>query len=293
MIAAIVVAPNIGWNLQNGFTTFHHTGGLVLDQKFRVNGASLLEFVGSQFAVFGPVVFATMIVATLKFRSAMLVQQDRVMVAFFITPLILVTLVSIFAKAYANWASVSFVSGVILTAAVLLRSARQFWLKASIGLGVVMQAGLLTTDALSTQLRLPFGIGNPYHRTIGLKAFAERIGHLAEDSGARSIVSDDRGKFAVLRYYWRDKPVPILSWGTADIPSFDNAHPLTPIGAPADHAVFGLSQRGAREAFLQRSSVAWHLHGPARRRGGPLLLGGCCQRSSRPDRNAAAMPSST
>jgi hypothetical protein len=227
VIGAIVVAPNIAWNLQNGFTTFHHTGGLVLDQKFRVNGASLLEFLGSQFGVFGPVVFATMIVATLRFRSTMLVQQDRMMIAFFITPLILVTLVSIFAKAYANWASVSLVSGVILTAALLLRSARPFWLKVSIGFGLVMQAGLVTTDALSTQLRLPFGVGNPYHRTIGLKAFAERIGHLAEDSGVRSIVSDDRGKFAVLRYYWRDKPAPILSWGTTDIPSFDNAHALT------------------------------------------------------------------
>ena len=250
VIAAIVVAPNIAWNLQNGLTTFHHTGGLVLDQKFRVNGASLLEFVGSQFAVFGPVVFATMIVATLRFRSAMLAQQDRVMVAFFITPLILLTLVSIFAKAYANWASVSFVSGVILTAALLLRSARQFWLKLSVGLGIVLQAGLLTGDALSSQLRLPFGIGNPYHRMIGLKAFAERIGHVAEESGARSIVSDDRGKFAVLRYYWRDKPAQILSWGTTDIPSFDSAHPLTE-SAPQPIPLFsGWSQRGACQAFL-------------------------------------------
>jgi hypothetical protein len=245
VIGAIVVAPNIVWNIQNGLTTFHHTGGLVLDQKFRLNGASLLEFLGSQFGVFGPVVFATMIVAIFRFRSAMLVPQDRVMIAFFITPLVLVTLVSIFAKAYANWASVSLVSGVILTAALLLRGARQFWLKLSIGLGIVMQAGLLTTDTLAMQLRLPFGIGNPYHRVIGLKAFAERIGHLAEDSGARSIVSDDRGKFAVLRYYWRDKPVQILSWGTTDIPSFDNAHPLGP-SSPQPIMLFSGCDSGAR-----------------------------------------------
>jgi hypothetical protein len=113
-----------------------------------------------------------------------------------------------------------------LTAALLLRSTRLFWLKASIGLGVMMQAALLTTDVISMQIKLP-AIGNPYRRTIGLKAYAERVGHLAEDRGAKVIVSDERGKFAVLRYYWRNKPVQILSWGSADSPSFDIAHPLT------------------------------------------------------------------
>jgi hypothetical protein len=167
-----------------------------------------------------------MIVAILKFRSALLVQQDRVMIAFFITPLAFVTLISIVAHAYPNWASVSIVSGLILTAALLLRSTRLFWLNASIGLGVVVQAGLLTTDVISNQIKLP-ALGNPYRRTIGLKAYAERIGHIAEDRGARAIASDERGKFAVLRYYWRNKPVQILSWGTANSPSFDVAHPLT------------------------------------------------------------------
>jgi hypothetical protein len=227
VIAAIVVAPNVGWNIQNSFLTIHHTGDLVLGEEFKPSAARVLDFVGSQFGVFGPVVFATMIVATLKFRSALLVPQDRIMIAFFITPLVFVTLVSIAVHAYANWASVSAMSGLILTAALLLRGGRAFWLKASIGLGVILQAALLAGDINAKQIKLPFTHGNPYHRTIGLKDYAERIGHIAEDRGVQAIISDDRGKFAVLRYYWRNKPVQILSWGTADSPSFDMAHPLT------------------------------------------------------------------
>ena len=225
-IGAIVVAPNVGWNIQNGFRTFQHTGDLVLGEPFKLSGGRVLEFVGSQFTAFGPVVFAVMMVAILKLRSALLVQQDRIMVAFFITPLAFVTLISTVAHAYPNWTSVSAISGLIVTAALLLRGTRLFWLRASIGLGVVLQAVFLTTDVISRQIKLP-GIGNPYRRTIGLKAYAEQIGHLAEARGARAIAIDDRGKFAVLRYYWRNKPAQVLSWGTAEVPSFDIAHPLT------------------------------------------------------------------
>ena len=226
-IAAIVVAPNVIWNAQNDFATFHHTGNLVLGEQFKPSIVRILEFISSQFGVFGPVVFATMIVATLKLRSTDLKEEDRVMVAFFITPLVLITLVSSVVHAYANWASVSVISGLILTAALLLRQGRLFWLRASVVLGVVVQGVLLTTDAMATRLSLPFVHGNPYRHTIGLHAYADRIGHLATGLGAAGVVIDDRGKFAILRYYLRDQPLQILSWGTVDNPSFDRAHPLT------------------------------------------------------------------
>jgi hypothetical protein len=215
------------WNLHNQFMTFHHTGDLVLGEQFRPSIGRVLEFVGSQFAVFGPVVFATMIVAMLRLRSSKLIEQDRVMVAFFVIPLVFITLVSVVVHAYANWASVSIISGLILTAALLLRERRLFWLRASIGLGVAMQVAFLISDTMATQIVLPFVQRNPYSRTLGLRTYAQMAGQLATDHGAAAIVSDDRGKFAVLRYYWRDRPVQILSWGTADSPSFDTAHPLT------------------------------------------------------------------
>ena len=226
-IAAIVVAPNLIWNAQNGFATFHHTGNLVLGEQFKPSIVRILDFILSQFGVFGPVVFATMIIATSKLGSTDLKEEDRVMVAFFITPLVLITLVSSVVHAYANWASVSAISGLILTAALLLRQGRLFWLRASIVLGVAMQGMLLATDAVATRLSLPFVQRNPYRHTIGLHDYANRIGDLATSLGAAGVVIDDRGKFAVLRYYLRDRPFQILSWGTVDNPSFDTAHPLT------------------------------------------------------------------
>ncbi len=93
--------------------TFRHTGDLVLGEEFRPSISRMLEFFGAQFGVFGPIVFAVMIAATVKLRSKDLIEQDRIMIAFFIVPVALITIIAIGVHAYANWASVSAISGLI------------------------------------------------------------------------------------------------------------------------------------------------------------------------------------
>lgn len=227
-LGALVVMPNILWNASHSFMTFRHTGDLVLGEQFRPNIGRVLEFFGAQFGVFGPVVFAVMIAATIKLRTTELIAQDRLMVCFFVVPVVLITLIAVGVHTYANWASVSAIAGLILTAGLLLRTGRRGWLVASLVLGVALQALLLVTDTVATQIALPLlKKPNPYSRTLGWKAYAERVGQLAGEIGAPSIVSDDRGEVAALRYYLRRRPLPILSWGTTDSPQFDIAHPLT------------------------------------------------------------------
>src|SRR5215831_4077018 len=84
LVAAVVVAPNIAWNAANSFATFQHTGGLVIGVPVRPSIMRGLEFLAAQFAVFGPVVFAVMIVATLRLGSRDLLEQDRILIAFLI-----------------------------------------------------------------------------------------------------------------------------------------------------------------------------------------------------------------
>lgn len=232
LIGAIVVSPNVVWNIGNSFMTFRHTGDLVLGEQFRPSLGRMLEFFGAQFGVFGPIVFGVMIVATVRLRTRDLIAQDRLMIAFFIVPVVLITLIAIGVHAYANWASVSAISGLILTAALLLRTGRRGLLYASLALGIVLQAGFLVMDSMATHIALPFlKTPNPYNRTLGWRTYAERVGQLAKDAGTPTIANDYRGDIAALRYYWRGKPQNILSWGTSDSPQFDVVHPLTPAAA--------------------------------------------------------------
>jgi len=227
-VTTLLVLPNLVWNATHRFVTLSHTSDLILGEEFKVSIGRFAEFVGSQFGVFGPVVFAVMIAATFRLRSDRLTEPDRIMVAFFVTPVVFVALLASVVHAYANWASVAAISGLILTAALLVREKRMAWLYGSLVIGLAMQMTLLVGDAVAIRIPASFaGMKNPYRRTLGWRAYAERVGELAREINPAVIANDNRGDIAALRYYLRDQPLRILSWGTTDNPFFDSVHPLT------------------------------------------------------------------
>src|SRR5262245_38221051 len=54
LIAAVIVLPNILWNLNNGLATFRHTGDNIQGSGLAFDPWSGFEFFAAQFAVFGP-----------------------------------------------------------------------------------------------------------------------------------------------------------------------------------------------------------------------------------------------
>jgi 4-amino-4-deoxy-L-arabinose transferase-like glycosyltransferase len=226
LLAAVVVAPNIAWNASNNFATFQHTGGLVIGEPVRPSVMRGLEFLAAQFAVFGPVTFAVMMIATVRLGSRELREPDRVLIAFFIPALAIVTGFAISVKAYENWAAVSLVSGVVLAAAILTRRDARAWMWVSVAIGIVAQVTLIGTDAIANRLSLPH-VANPYRRTIGWREFADGAGQMARQAGAKTIVSESRSEFAALQYYWRDQPEKVLWWRSVELPDFELKQALT------------------------------------------------------------------
>jgi hypothetical protein len=219
-LAVVVVAPNIAWNVSNSFATFQHTGGLVVGEPVRPSSMRGLEFLGSQFAVFGPIAFAVAAVATLRLASPRLPEPDRILVAFFIPALVIVTVFAITVKAYANWAAVSCVSGAVVAAAILSRHQARWWVGAGVTLGIATQLTLIGTDAIADRLSLPH-LANPYRRTIGWREFATTAGQVARQVGAKTIASGSRSELSELQYYWRDRPEKVLWWRSVELPDFE------------------------------------------------------------------------
>jgi 4-amino-4-deoxy-L-arabinose transferase-like glycosyltransferase len=62
MLAVIVALPNILWNAANGFVAFRYAGGNVIGEPIELSVMRPLEFLATQFAVFGPAVFGVAIV---------------------------------------------------------------------------------------------------------------------------------------------------------------------------------------------------------------------------------------
>jgi len=230
-IGAVVIAPNLLWNLDNGLVTFGHTRAVVnVEQSFGLHPGRALEFLAAQFAVVGPIVFAVLIVCLARIRSRALTAPDRLMLAFAIPPLALITVTALLTKAYANWAATSAISAIVLAAGVLTR--RHSWglLRASIVLGAIAQFVFLAGDAFATKISLPFlpeAQRDLYRRTLGWRAFAEEAGKLARRTGAATIAGDERNQLGALYYYLRDAPVKILAWPSDDKVNFDLTRPLT------------------------------------------------------------------
>lgn len=231
-VAVALVAPNVLWNIDNGFATFRHTGDNIQGGGMALSPLKGLEFVAAQFAVFGPVVFAVLLYAIAHMGSAALSRADRLMLAFALPPLVLVTATGFVTRALANWAAPAFISATVVVIAILVRRAAWRWLALSLAIGVVVQAALLAGDALAARLNLNLpwlANGDLYHRTLGWRALGERAGELARRVGAWTIVADARDDVASLIYYWRDQPEQVLSWPRASVPDhqFDLTRALT------------------------------------------------------------------
>jgi len=229
VIAAVLVAPNLAWNLQHGLVTFRHTGDNIRGAGPTFNPVHALEFTAAQFGVFGPIVFAVLLAAIWRWRAPSSAQADRLLLGFALPPLALVTASGLFGKVQANWAAPSFIAAIVLATAILVRSGARKWLALSLCIGLAAQITLLVGDRLAPDLHLPLiANGDVYHRTLGWRELGAKTGALARQIGARTIVTDSRYEEASLLYYWRDQPEVILDWASSVVPQhhFELTRPL-------------------------------------------------------------------
>ena len=219
-IAALIVAPNAYWNFAHDFVTFRHTGDNISGGGLRFRPLDAVAFFGSQFAVAGPLVFAAFLVMLARIGRLPIGREDRLMLAFAIPPLALVTALSFFRSANANWAAPAAVSMTILAVAWWLRSDRWRWIWATLAIGAVVQVLMLVGDANAYRITFPV-LGNKadvYHRTLGWRPLGDLVAERARAAGTPTVAAEGRGEIAGLIYYLRNEPVKALAWPSGPVP---------------------------------------------------------------------------
>ncbi|HEY4283264.1 MAG TPA: glycosyltransferase family 39 protein [Chthoniobacterales bacterium] len=255
LLAFLVVLPNVIWNATNNFATFQHTRGNIMGSGIRLNALNPLVFLGSQFAVFGPIIFAVFVIALARPSRFPLERADRIMIMFALPPLVLVTLVALVTGAKANWAASSAISMTIVATALLVRLRQWRWLEVSVSIGIVLQVILFVTDGFADRISVPF-LAQPdvYHRTMGWKSMSNIVRQIAVVTGARTIVAEQNAVIVSLAYYLRDDKWPILAWpiGAKAANQFEFDRPQTPGAA---EPVLFLSDRSAGEMLTTMYST--------------------------------------
>jgi 4-amino-4-deoxy-L-arabinose transferase-like glycosyltransferase len=135
-----VLGPNLVWNALNGFATVSHTAANASwSESERFQGAELLDFLGGQFGVFGPLPFAVLAAgAVVMAARRRLTAEDRLLLCLVLPPLLIVSAQAFATRANANWAVAAYAPASVLVAAWLTR-----WrARKTLGLAVVMQGSV-------------------------------------------------------------------------------------------------------------------------------------------------------
>jgi 4-amino-4-deoxy-L-arabinose transferase-like glycosyltransferase len=206
-LGLIIVAPNLAWNAQDGFITFQHTAENVDLGGDPFNPGRMLEFIGSQFGVFGPILFAVLIAALPFWRRLPGDAHDdaRVALGAFCYPIIVLLVVqALLSRANANWAAAAYVAGTVYVAHVLLVWRRARLLKLSLGLHLALALGLYLALATIPAVAIPgLGAKPVAARLHGWAALGDRVAaQLAAERGS-ILLSEYRRVLNILIYYAR------------------------------------------------------------------------------------------
>ena len=213
-----VFAPNMIWNYQHHFSTLEHTAANANWKSGKLfNPLELVQFVGSQFGVFGPVPFGVLgggaILLAVRKRLA---AADIMLLCFALPPLVTVAAQAFVSRANANWAGAAYVAGSVLVAAWLLRWEARRWLIGGLALQAVL-AALFMTWVIDPRTAEAMGMANSFKRARGwdqtVQAIIERSREeQALHGGLTAVAVDDRFLYNVAAYYGRDY------FGTPDAP---------------------------------------------------------------------------
>lgn len=208
-IGLALLAPNIAWNAADGFITFRHTAENANLDDGLLHPVRMLEFLGGQFGVFGPVLFVVLMAALpVWWRQARRPVGDEppgdaglALGAFCYPVIALLLLQALVSRANANWAATAYVAGTVIAIQLLVAGRRRL-LAASFGLHLAAAAALHLALATLPAVNLP-GLGaKPIGaRLQGWDALGSRVAAALAAEPGSVLASEYRQLLWILAYY--------------------------------------------------------------------------------------------
>ncbi|TCD13878.1 ArnT family glycosyltransferase [Oricola cellulosilytica] len=231
-IAALLIAPNMLWNLSNGFATFEHTvndnmewGGLDLHPK------DALEFLVTQFGVLGPVIFGAYLVLLFTGRRTDKPESDRFLLFLSLPVFLLITLQALMSQAEANWSATAFPAAVILTTAHLLIPRYSVSFLASLAINGAIALFAIGGIMMITPANVPAKSLRPVHQIFGGEDLRNGLIAALEPAGVETVVAEGRAMTAevihALRGTYYDVRALVMP-GAAPSNDFEKTRPWTP-----------------------------------------------------------------
>jgi 4-amino-4-deoxy-L-arabinose transferase-like glycosyltransferase len=211
-VALLIYFPNFWWNWSNGFVSYLHTRDNAALGGPLFHPDALVEFFASQFAVFGPLLFASLIALTARPR-AFTEPRARLLAAFALPTLVMMLAVSLLSRAHPNWAAPAYVSATVLVVGWALQQGWRGLVAASIALHLVAAGLLLNAREVAAGLgmQLPAEY-DALRRLRGWRDLGDQVGTVLAAHPGLTLFADDREVLAALVYYIRPHPFDAAKW---------------------------------------------------------------------------------
>ncbi len=230
----ISLFPNLVWNINNGFVTIRHLSHNANLEKSKYSILSSIEFIISQVAIVGPVVFILVIIAIIRARHD---PSSRFWIACFLPAITVVTVQAFFSDANINWAIASLPAAIILTAVMLdgaWRDKLGGLMRRLVIIGGIIGIGVNT--ALATGMIIVIVVGSlgfaapasdPLRRLKAWDAHAADLKSFTVSHHATAIITERRGVAAKLIWELRgqDFIVELVDGDGIAVNYFEQHHP--------------------------------------------------------------------
>ncbi|HEY3911783.1 MAG TPA: glycosyltransferase family 39 protein [Stellaceae bacterium] len=211
-LAFLFYSPNLWWNWSNGFVSYLHTRDDADLAGPLLHPVAALRFFGSQFAVFGPLFFAALLIVAATPR-ALREPGARLLAAFALPTLAMMLVVSLLSRAEPNWAAPAYLSATVLVVARALRLGRRRFVSWSIALNLVAALVLFTgyQTLAAAGIEVPARY-DPLDRLRGWRELGQHVGAVLARHPGFTLFADDRELLAALIYYVHPHPFGAVKW---------------------------------------------------------------------------------
>jgi 4-amino-4-deoxy-L-arabinose transferase-like glycosyltransferase len=222
IVAILVFVPNILWNLYNGMVSFSHTGDNAKGAGLALHPGNMLEFIGAQFGVFGPILFAVLLLIFCRIKSNITYKEERFLACQILPLFVLICAISLLSRAHANWAAPIYVPATILVVSWLIDARKKKLLIISLALHIFVAAlfmGFLyikkipgiTLSGVKTDLKSGV-IKDPFLRLAGWRDLGDAVSRMLVAYPGATLMTDSRKIHAELLYYVYPHPVTAVKW---------------------------------------------------------------------------------
>ncbi len=199
LVAGVIMAPNLYWNWAHDFASFRHVGDNANLDGPLMNPGKMAEFVLAQFGIFGPLMMALLIPASIHALRDQ-PQGGLRLLLIWVWPLLLLMITqSLLSRAHANWAAPVYVAASLLVVVYVVHKNWLWVLKISVGLGIlatiILPIGNLVVAAKHQDWQAKYDIGKRFRFADQLaKDLTQRLGK--EDI----LLVDDRKLHSLMLY---------------------------------------------------------------------------------------------